>query len=98
MAWVPKRFQKKNMSGTVITLAKNRTRFIGNATGTSDVAENTGLIYSPRSANAKPALRTLKHVRQESIQVAKVGFRLRNLAPRFQNMIFNHMRLSKKIK
>lgn len=94
MAWVPKRFQKKEVPEIV---PKDRTHFIGNATGTSDVAENTGVRYAPRSANAKPTRRTLKNVRQEPTKKsAKVGFRLRNLAPKFQTMIFNHMRLSKK--
>lgn len=87
MAWVPK-WKKTGVLPTAAP-AKPGVKFIGNATGNTNVAENKGTRYSPKR-NAVPAKKTLKaskHVAPNAAPPAKPGAAFLELPAKFQEML-----------
>jgi len=87
MAWVPK-WKKTGVMPTAAP-AKPGVKFIGNATGNTNVAENKGTRYIPKR-NAKPTKKTLKatrHVSPNAAPPARPGASFFELPAKFQAML-----------
>ncbi len=86
-AWVPK--WKKTGVMPVAAPVKPGVKFIGNATGNTNVAPNTNVRYSPKR-NAKPAKKTLKatkHMSPNAAPPAKPTAIFQELPAKFQTML-----------
>jgi len=86
-AWVPK-WKQKGIQPTAAPV-KPGVKFIGNATGSSNVAENNGTRLSPKR-NGKPAKKTLKATKRMSPNAAppaKPTAIFQELPAKFQTML-----------
>jgi hypothetical protein len=86
-AWVPK--WKKTGIMPAAAPVKPGVKFIGNATGNTNVAENKGTRYSPKR-NAVPAKKTMKatkHVSPNAAPPAKPTAIFQELPAKFQTML-----------
>lgn len=104
MSYVPPHLRKK-----VVAVAENPVkpekpvkgvRFISNATGNTDVQENTGLRFSPKS-NRSAVKKTLKHskfVSPNKSPLHRPSSIIHELPPKFMKMIQEHLTQTKKTK
>jgi len=93
MAYVPPHLRKKAVAAPPKD-AKRGVRFIGNATGDTDIVGNTGTWYSPHT-HANPPLRTLKNTKRITPNAAPVAApttAIREMPPKFSKMIREHLK------
>ena len=91
-AYIPPHLRKKlTAAAAVVTNAVKRgVRFIGNATGSSNEAPNTGTRHKPRSPTAAPKKATLKTKRQptpNASPAAKPTHKVKNLPTKYREML-----------
>ena len=93
MAYVPPHLRKKAVVAPQPTKdAKRGVRFIGNATGDTDIVGNTGTRYSPHK-NAKLLRKTLKNTKRitpNATPVAAPTTAIREMPLKFKKMIREH--------
>ena len=97
MAYVPPHLRRRLPPAAATVNTTRRIKFIGNATGTTNVLEDTGIRYSPR-ANAVPARRTLKVVRVPTPNAKPPRAptkTLRHAAPKFAEGVRKHLGIAK---
>ena len=95
MAYVPPHLRKKAVIAPPPTKdAKRGIRFIGNATGDTDVVGNTGTRYSPHK-HANPSRKTLKNTKRMTPNAAPIAApttAIREMPPKFMKMIREHLK------
>ena len=92
MSYVPPHLRKKVV--VQAPKAKHGVRFIGNATGNTNVVGNTGTRYSPHTP-AKPPRKTLKNTKRITPNTAPIAvptMAIRDMPPKFKKMIREHLR------
>ncbi len=94
MAYVPPHLRKKAAAAAAPEPARRGVRFIGNATGSENIAENTGTRYSPGHRAKAPARRTLKATARVSPNrkpAHSPSHSLRKAAPKFSKAAMEHL-------
>jgi hypothetical protein len=103
MAYVPawrKRQLEKEMTSPLPLHLVRKPRFLGNALGLSNVAENTGIRYMPRSPSAMPATQIMKLVpgiKPNSKPPLTPTHDLRKIQPLFRHDVLRSMRKTRKL-
>ena len=91
-AYIPPHLRKKLTAAAtaVANTIKRGVRFIGDATGSSNEAPNTGTRHKPRSPTAAPKKATLKSKKQPTPNkspVAKPTHKVKNLPTKYREML-----------
>jgi hypothetical protein len=98
MAYIPPHLRKKAI--VPAPEAKHGVRFIGNATGETNIVGNTGTRYSPHTP-AKLFRKTLKNTKRITPNTAPIvapTTAIREMPPKFMKMIREHLHTKKKTK
>jgi hypothetical protein len=96
MSYVPP-WRRRQLAEPEVQVRK--PRFIGNALGVTDVTENTGLRFTPRSPGATPT----RHIRKigpflepNTSPILRPTHNLTKVQPKFRGKVLASMRLARK--